>query len=434
MEHELSRRSFLYGAGAAGMGFALGRSQDAVAALPSRKLRIAAFGAGGRGWANVRAMEKEQVVALCDVDRAMAQKAIEKYPDARFYFDYRNLLAELGDQLDAVLVSTPDHMHAPIAVAAMERGLHVYCEKPLTWSIEEARVLAKLAREKNLVTQMGNGGTAGNGFRAAVELLQSGALGAVSRVHVWTNRPIWPQAIPTPTDNPPIPESLKWYLWLGGAPDRPYHPAYHAFRWRGWYDFGTGALGDMACHTMNLAYMGLELDAPTRVSAESTQVYDDSYPAGCKITYAFPARGKRGPLELIWYDGEMSPPAGLLGARKMPRSGSLIVGERASLFSGGDNGGGYEILPVDGAVIEQPAPFLPRSPGHHQEWVAACKGEGRTLSDFAHAGPFTETVLLGNLALRVGKPIEWDADAMRVKRCPEADPLIRRTYRQGFGI
>ena len=316
----------------------------------------------------------------------------------------------------------------------MERELHVYCEKPLTWSIEEARVLAKLAREKNLVTQMGNGGTAGDGFRAGVELLQSGGIGTVTRAHVWTNRPIWPQAIPTPTETPPIPESLKWYLWLGGAPDRPYHPAYHSFKWRGWYDFGTGALGDMACHTMNLAYLGLKLDAPTRVVAETTERFDDSYPAGCKITYTFPARGERGPLEMIWYDGTMSPPAGLLGEREVPNSGCFIEGERGALFSPGDNGGGYELLPMGGATIEQPAPFLPRSPGHHQEWIAACKGEGKTLSPFAHAGPFTETVLLGNLALRVGKPILWDTEAMHAKGCPEADPLIRRTYRPGFGI
>jgi len=284
------------------------------------------------------------------------------------------------------------------------------------------------------VTQMGNGGTAGNGFRAGVEILRAGVLGAVSEVHVWTNRPIWPQAVPTPPETPPVPGHLDWYLWLGGAPDRPYHPIYHPFKWRGWYDFGTGALGDMACHIMNLPFMGLGLDAPIRVEAKTTERFDDCYPAGSTITYDFPARGDRGAVKLVWYDGTMSPPQGLLGDRELTAGGSLTIGERGSLYAGGDGGGGWELLPKEGEKLEPPEPWLPRSPGHHAEWLAACRGEGETLSPFSHAGPFTESVLLGNVALRLGRQIHWDAARMKAIGCPEADALIRRGYRPGFSI
>ncbi len=432
MAGRIDRRDFMRSVGAAGAGMCLAGGVPLAASR--EKLSIAAIGAGGRGGANVGAMAGENVVALCDIDTQRASHAIGKFPDARFFVDYRELLDTVGDQLDAVVVSTPDHMHAPIAVAAMKRGLHVYCEKPLTWSIEEARVLTELAAEKGLVTQMGNNGTAADGFRAGVEFLQSGALGHVSEVHVWTNRPIWAQAVPTPTDTPSVPQHIHWYLWLGCAPDRPYHKAYHPFSWRGWYDFGTGALGDMACHTMNLPYMGLNLDAPTRVVAESTELFPDSYPKGCRIAYDFPARGNRGALRFTWYDGSMAPPKGILGDREVTNSGCVVVGERGKLYSPNDNGSSFELLPNPGEELARPAASLPRSPGHHAEWLAACRGEGTTLSPFSHAGPFTETVLLGNLALRVGKPILWDSKRLAAEGCPEADALIRRAYRAGFSI
>ena len=432
MTARIDRRDFMRGAGAVGAGLML--TGSARGAARRDKLNIASFGVGGRGWSNVSAMAGENVVALCDVDDLQAQKAREKYPDALFFNDYRALLAEVGDKLDAVTISTPDHMHAPIAVAAMERGLHVYCEKPLTWSIEEARVLRMYAEEKGLVTQMGNQGTAQDGFRTGVELLRARVLGAVREVHIWTNRPVWPQALPTPTEIQPVPKHIDWYLWLGCAPDRPFHQAYLPFKWRGWYDYGCGALGDMACHTVNLAYMGLELDAPTRVVAESTPLFDDCYPAGCRITFDFPARGEREALKLVWYDGTMRPPADLLEGREMPGSGCLILGERGSMFSPDDYGRVQEIRLADGAQVPTVAPTLPRSPGHHEEWLAAIRGDGKTLSNFSHAGPFTEAVLLGNLALRVGKPIDWDAKRMVARGCPEAEALIRRQYRPGFSI
>jgi len=432
MTRSIDRRTFLQSSAAAGAAAWMGGSPRAAARR--EKLAIAAFGAGGRGGANVGQMAGENVVALCDVDDQRAAGAIGKFPDARYFNDYRELLAVMGDQLDAVIVSTPDHMHAPIAMAAMKRGLHVYCEKPLTWSIEEARLLAIVAEKQGLVTQMGNNGTAAAGFRAGVEALRAGVLGTVSEVHVWTNRPVWPQAIPTPTETPPVPKHIDWYLWLGGAPDRPYHPSYLPFNWRGWYDFGCGALGDMACHTMNLPFQGLELDAPTRVVAESTELFDDSFPAGSRITYDFPARGDRAALKLIWHDGSMAPPEGVLGDRKPSGSGCLIVGERGSMYSPDDYGRKQELIPNEGEKLGYPEPWLPRSPGHHAEWLAACRGEGEAMSSFRHAGPFTETVLLGVVALRAGKPILWDPVRMKAKGCPEADPFIRRDYRPGFSI
>jgi len=433
MSRRLHRRDFVKRAGATGLG--LWAAAPAVLRLPRRdKLNVACFGVGGRGWDNTQAVSGENVVALCDPDEERAAAARAAFPDAPFYADYRELLDAHGERLDAAVVSTPDHMHAPIALAAMRRGLHCYCEKPLTWSIEEARAMASVAREKGLATQMGNQGTAQDGFRAGVQALRAGALGRVSEVHIWTNRPVWPQAIETPEDEPEVPEHLHWNEWLGCAPERPYHPAYLPFLWRGWYDFGTGALGDMACHTVNLAYMGLELDAPTRVEAQSTELFADSYPAGSRIVYSFPARGERAALKYTWYDGSMRPAGDLLGGAEIPGSGCLVVGERGTMFSPDDYGSQQEFRPEDGSELPLPEPAFAKSPGHHAEWLAACRGEGETMCHFGHAGPFTEAVLLGNLAVRLGKTIEWDSRAMKAKGLSEADALIRREYRGGFSI
>jgi predicted dehydrogenase len=434
MKRRINRRTFVRSGAAAGV--ALWAGAPVVLAGPrTEKLNLALIGVGGRGAGNLRDVGHENIVALCDVDEANAAKARQAHPGAVFYTDYRELLADLAGKLDAVVVSTPDHMHAPVALSAMNRGLHAYCEKPLTWSIEEARAMANLAREKGLATQMGNQGTASDGFRKGVDSLRAGILGPVHEVHIWTNRPVWPQAIERPTDTQPVPAGLHWDLWLGCAPERPFHAGYHPFSWRGWYDFGTGALGDMACHTVNLAYMGLDLGAPERIEAQSTPLFAETYPAGARITYSFPARGEQPAVKLTWYDGQHRPDAGLLGGRELPGSGALIVGERGTMFSPDDYGARQEVRSTKGEalVIEaQAGKALPKSPGHHREWLAACRGEGRGLSHFGHAGPFTECMLLGNLAVRLGKPIEWDSAAMRVKDNPQAEALIRRDYREGF--
>lgn len=433
MSSRFTRRSLVRAAGA-GLGLAA-LSPHAVSGprvlrgARREKLNVACFGVGGRGANNTGAMGGENLIALCDVDAERAKWMRERFPEVPFFADYRQVLDELGEKLDAVVVSTPDHMHAPIAIAAMRRGLHCYCEKPLTWSIEEAREMARLAQEGRLVTQMGNQGTSSGGFRRGVEALRAGVLGPVTQVHVWTNRPVWPQAVARPAETPPVPAHLSWDLWLGCAAERPYHPAYLPFAWRGWHDFGTGALGDMACHTVNLPYLGLELGAPIAATAETTGRFPDSYPAGARVVFEFPS------LTLTWYEGEMRPPADLMEGRELPGSGCLIVGERGWMFSPDDYGSQQEIVLADGTAPELPEPSLPSSPGQHAEWLAAIRGEGpNPMSNFRHGGPFTEAVLVGDLALRLGGRIEWDAENLRAKDRPEAGALIRRGYREGFGI
>lgn len=435
MSHKINRRTFVR-SGAASVALLTG-APNVFAGPRVEKLNLAVIGVGGRGGSNLNGVAHENIVALCDVDERKAAKPRASHPGAAFYSDYRELLSDLAGKLDGVVVSTPDHMHAPIALSAMRKGLHAYCEKPLTWSIEEAREMTSLAREKGLATQMGNQGTSRDGFRDGVQALRAGVLGPVHEVHIWTNRPVWPQAIDRPQGDQPIPDHLHWDEWLGCAPDRPFHSGYHPFKWRGWYDFGTGALGDMACHTVNLAYMGLGLGNPEHIEAVSTGLFAETYPAGARITYSFPANSARRAVRMTWYDGKMRPDDQLLGGRKIPGSGALIVGERGSMFSPDDYGSKQELFDDKGkpmAIEAGALEPLPRSPGHHKEWLAACRGEGQALSHFGHAGPFTECMLLGNLAVRLQKPIQWDAKAMRATGCPEADALIRRDYREGFGI
>jgi predicted dehydrogenase len=397
---------------------------------------VAVIGAGGRGDGHVKDLKDENIVALCDVDERRAARSFEAHPNATKYKDWRQLL-DREKNLDAVTVATPDHMHAPIALAAMKRGLHCYCEKPLTWSIGEARDLALAAEKSKVATQMGNQGSAEGGFRRGVELLRGGVLGEVHEVHVWTNRPVWPQALMRPEEENTPPAHVDWDLWLGVAPARPYHDGLHPFKWRGWFEFGTGALGDMACHTVNLAWRGLELVAPEVVEAETTEPFPETFPAGSRITWQVPARGEKPPVRLVWYDGTMKPDARLLPAKlvggKPPIAGLLIIGEKGMMFSPDDYGSTQRWFPEGIAGVEIPE-SLPRSPGQVAEWVQACKGGPKTFSDFAYAGPFTEAVLLGNLAIRTGKKIEWDSQNLKAKGVPEAEPMIHREYRKGFEV
>ena len=408
------------------------------------KLRIAGIGAGGKGTSDIWAMRSEEIVALCDVDTSRAAKSIERFPNARFYADYRDLFDRETD-LDAVVVSTPDHSHATPAMMAIERGMHVYCQKPLTHSVEEARLLAVAAREKGVVTQMGNQGTATDGLREATEVLRSGAIGKVRTVHVWTNRPIWAQGVDRPEGVDPIPEHLRWDLFLGPAPYRPYKGGYHPFSWRGWWDYGTGALGDMACHIMNLAYKALNLGAPTKVEPVAVDgLRDESAPNRAIVRYEFPARGDDPAVELFWYDGNLKPPAELLPeGREWAGGGSILVGDEGMMYSDDDYGARYELWPEEKFKgYQPPKPWIPRAPRvgevsqHeliHQEFLAACKGEGETSSSFdGYAGPFTEAVLLGNVAQRLGRTLEWDAVTMTAKGVPTADALIRKEYARGF--
>lgn len=431
-----TRRDFLRATAVSGVGLWAANAalaQDTAGKSPNDRLNFACVGVGGKGDSDTAdAARFGNVVAVCDVDENTLAGAVKKYPNARPYTDFRRMLDEMGKSVDAVTVSTPDHTHAPAAAMAMRMGKHCFCQKPLTHTIYEARRLGEIAREMKVATQMGNQGTADNGMRKNAALVRAGALGVVKEVHVWTNRPIWPQGQARPAAALP-PPNLHWVQWLGPAPFRPYGPGYHTFAWRGWWDFGTGALGDMACHTVNLPFMALDLRDPTSVVAQTSGHNRDSYPKSSQIRFEFPANGKRPALALFWYDGGKLPPPGIVpGVDKLSDSGSLIVGDKGKLYTPGDYGGGGRF--IDAVDVGNP-PF-PESPGHFAEFIRAIKTGQPAMSNFPnYAGPLTETVLLGNLAVWAdGKKIEWDARSLRAKNAPEVTDIIVPRYRSGYAL
>jgi predicted dehydrogenase len=407
----------------------------------SEILNVALVGVGGRGADNHKtiASQHQNIVALCDVDETNLAQAARRSPEAKTYHDFRRMLDEAHKQIDAVVVSTPDHTHAVIARAALALKKHVYCEKPLTHSIQEARVLAEASARQKVATQMGNAGHSSEGTRRVVELIRAGAIGPVREVHAWTNRPIWPQAVDRPSDHPPVPPTLHWDLWLGPAPERPYQPAYHPFKWRGWWDFGTGALGDMGCHIIDAAFWALELGSPSTIEAESPplSMHPETAPAWSIVRYQFPAGGKRPPVKLTWYDGGKLPPVDLFDGHVPAKdsSGSLFVGDKGRLLASRERGRGYRLLPErEFAAFEAPRPTLARSPGHHAEWIDACKTGKPTGTSFDYAGPLTEVVLLGNVALRTGRPIDWDGPGMRATSGSADALFIHRDNRAGWAL
>ena len=406
---------------------------------PSEKLGIAGIGVGGQGSGDLKEMAGENIVALCDVDTKYAANCFKTYSGAEVFKDYRVMLDKRKD-IDAVMIATPDHMHAPITLAALRAGKHVYVEKPMAHSIEEARVMTKVAKETGLVTQMGNNGHAGEGLRLTREWIQAGAIGAVREVHCWSDRPgtFWKQDLDRPTDTPPAPASLDWNLWLGAAPVRPYHPIYCPRAWRGWFDFGTGAMGDMAIHNMDPAFFALDLDAPIAAEASTSPLKKESFPAWQIITYTFAAKGARPGLKIVWYDGGKQPPRPpeLEADRQLGDNGIYFVGEKGTMLCGGWAGAPRLIPETKMQAYERPAKTLPRSVGHRAEWIQACKARkpADAMAGFAYSGPYTEALLVGNLAVRLQKPIQWDSAAMKATNAPEADPLIRKTYRETFGI
>jgi predicted dehydrogenase len=444
MSRKLHRRRFLQtSALAAGAGYFLTAGVTESRARqndPMNKLNIAIIGSGGQGGSEINGCRNENIVALCDVDQARAANAFNAHPRAAKYQDFRQMLDRQRD-IEAVTVSTPDHVHAHASIMAMRMGKHCFTQKPLTHGVWEARQMGLVARANRVATQMGNQGTSDSTLRQSVEIVRAGGIGEVREVHVWTNRPIWPQNRPRPTETPPIPPTLNWDLWVGPAPFRPYHNAYVPFAWRGWIDFGTGALGDMACHTMNLPYMALKLGAPTSVVADLAHpMNNETYPEGCTVTYQFPAREDFPACTLYWYERRLPPREKFLDAlnpgQNPSGSGMLLVGSRGTLYSSSDYGGNRTLLPrADFANYQPPAPTLPRSPGHHAEWLRACKGGPPAMSNFTdYAGPLTETVLLGNVAMRVGQRIMWDSANLRVTNVPEAAAIIHREYRQGWEL
>jgi predicted dehydrogenase len=398
----------------------------------SEKLNIGAIGVANRGSVNIDNVSGENLVALCDVDERFLGEMAQRYPRAKTFHDFRKLLEQ--SNLDAIVISTPDHTHAQIAVMAMRRGLHVYCEKPLAHCVHEVRLVQRVAEEQKVVTQMGNQHHASDGYRRAMELIGSGVIGAVKEVHAWSNRPIWPQGIERPGDEPPVPKYLHWDLWLGSAPPRPYHAAYHPLNWRGWWDFGCGALGDMGPHLIDPAFAALKLTYPETVEAESSPVNDETAPQWSIVRFEFPARGAMPPVQMAWYDGGKQPPQSVTGVRRPPPNGCMLFGERAKLFYA-DLGGRPILIPnAKGDRVEVPSSSLPVTPSHQQQWIDACKTGGLTSSDFSYGGRLTETCLLGNVAIRTGKRLEWNAETMTVTNCPEAAAYIRRRYRSGWEL
>lgn len=462
MVRNTNRRDFIKTTAAVGVGFwAAGGVSARASRMAIDEISFACIGIGGKGSSDsADAKSNGNVVAVCDIDDQTLAGAAEKFPGAKVYHDFRVMLEEMGSSIDAVTVSTPDHTHAPAAVMAMRMGKHCFCQKPLTHSIYEARMLGNLAREKNLVTQMGNQGTADSTLRKSAALIKAGEIGAVKEVHIWTNRPVWPQGLEMPTDNPPVPEHVKWDLWLGPAAERPYNPIYHPFKWRGWWDFGTGALGDMACHTLNMSFMALDLRDPVSVQATTDGHNKQTYPKWSQIVYEFPARGDRGPVKMVWYDGGKLPPEAALagcpreGNGNLFSSGALVIGENGSLFSPGDYGGDSTNTGIvrDGQFTAQSeirnrdASFT-RSPGHFVEWANAIKGEGEAVSNFPnYASPLSETVLLGNLAVwvaagdgpgneTVGQTVEWNAETLEAAGADdEVKRIIKPVYRDGYSL
>lgn len=418
---------------------------------PTEKLNVAGVGIGGQGRSDLANFENENIVALCDVDTSYAAHTFKRYPNAKQFTDYRKMLDE-QKEIDGVVVATPDHTHAIISMAAIKAGKHVYCEKPLTHSVWEARQLAQAAREAKVATQMGNQGQASEETRRLCETIWDNAIGLVREVHVWTDRPsnglfgeYWPQGVERPTDTPRVPDTMNWDLWLGPAPARPYHPAYAPFRWRGWWDFGTGALGDIGCHALDPVFRALKLGPPLSVEASSTRVNLETYPLSSMVTYHFPARGDMPAVKVVWYDGGLRPPRPLElePGKEMGPNGHLFIGDKGKIMTRrGEDKRNYGLIP-ESRFLEygEPPKKLPRSIGHYAEWAAACKSGPPAGSNFDWAGPLTEAVLLGNIALRrqvreelTTKKLLWDSEQFKFTNSDEANKHLRREYRAGWKL
>jgi predicted dehydrogenase len=474
MTRSLTRRCFLRLSATVPLGYLFTGSAFSVSKArgANERLRVAGIGVGGKGSSDIeQAGALMEVVALCDIDEQRLGKRAASWPKARRFHDYRKVFDEVGKEIDAVTVSTPDHSHALPSLLAIRSGKHVYCQKPLAHTPAEARLMREAAARAGVVTQMGNQGSAHSGLRRAVELVRGGILGDVTEAHVWTNRPFkyWKQSPDVVSRLPaaPVPPYIHWEEWLGAAPYRPYavredakapggkKPAYHPHDWRGYWDFGTGALGDMACHTANMAFRALELDAPVAVAAEAGPINPETYPAWAVITYFFPARGTKPPVALHWYEGardgaRVLPPASILAKVLRPGetaadSGSLLVGTKGMLFSPNDYGAKFRLVPEkDFADVPTDRPEkgpvgVQRDEDHYQkrEWVEAIRAgkPALTASSFEFAGRLTEAMLLGNIAVRfAGQRLDWDSAAMTFPNSPAASALVSKSYRKGWEL
>jgi len=436
----VTRRKFLASAGAFA-GFTIVPSRI-FAQPPSNKLNIAGIGVGGRGAGDLHEVRSENIVAICDVDWRLAGRTFDKYPKAAKYKDFRKMFDKEGKNIDAVVIATPDHTHAVITMAAIKRGKHVYCEKPLAHSIDEVRKVTEAAREAGVATQLGNQGQASEATRLTCEYIWDGAIGPVREIHSWCNRRISPRGIGRPADTPPVPESLDWDLWLGPAKKRPYHPCYHPFHWRGWWDFGTGVLGDIGCHQFAPIWRALKPGYPLTVEACTSSVNyvgptnNETTPLSSIVRYDFPARDDMPAFKLTWYDGGLMPPRPeelKEGLRFGGADDNLFIGDKGKML-------GHRLLPEERSrEYGKPLRTIKRSPGHHQEWLIACKGGPAAQSNFEISGPMAEMVLLGNVAVRMGQTLyekglklHYDGPGMKVTNLPEANKYIKSEFRDGW--
>jgi predicted dehydrogenase len=448
MQTRIARRTFLRQAAIGGSGLLiLKNARLAWAYEANSKLNLAGIGVGGQGRGNLDQFAGlgQNIVALCDVDRQRAGDIYQKHPSAKVFADFHRMFDVMEREIDAVVVSTPDHTHAVAAVAAMQRGKHVYCEKPLTRTVREARVLRETALATKVVTQMGNQGSAEPRLRRAIELIQGGVLGEVREAHVWFDGGNEPHT--RPSEQPPVPSTLDWDLWLGPAEPRQFHPAYLPATWRGWRAFGSGIVGDFGCHTGNIMFRALRLDdfwkprsspdskSVIRFQAWPSEVSPEGYPSSMRAVFEFPARGDSPPAKVTLYAKERPAETLMLG---YPQSGwgDLMVGSRGSLYSDCPWNTRFVLLPEErfDGFKGGPPESLPRSPGHHREWVEACQGHGRTFSPFEIGGPLTEFLQLANLATLVEGPLEYDIAAGRILNSDRAEALLHRGYRAGWSL
>ena len=446
--NDLTRRAFLATttttAAWAITGFAAPNTAKVIPGKlsPNEKMNVAAIGSGGKGLSDIMNVSHENVVALADPDWKNAAESFARLPDAKQYKDYRIML-EKHPEIDACTISTPDHTHAPAAFMAMNMGKHVYVQKPLTHTVAEARLLRQLAKDTGVVTQMGNQGRSNNGCRDLAEMLWDGAIGEVREVHAWSNRPIWPQGMKKRPKAKDVPEHMDWDLWLGCAPERPYHPAYAPFRWRGWWDFGCGALGDMACHIMDTPNLALKLGEATTFSVEAVSqegLTDEAAPNKSVIKYEFPARGDMPPVTIYWHDGDNLPPR----PEGIPEDQEIGGGDNGSLFIGSDGfltagtySGEARFLPMErNKDYKRPEQTLARvkDENHAQNWIDGCKGGDAPSSNFEYSAPFTEFVNFGNVALRAGKKLEYDRVSGKITNDTSLNHHLTKEYRKGWEL
>ena len=417
---------------------------------PSDKLNIAGIGVRkwGMGSGNLSQCESENIVALCDVDYNLSTHTFNKYPKAKVYKDFRVMLENQKD-IDAVIVATPDHNHAVITMMAMKMGKHVYCQKPLTHTVYEARVITEAARKYKVQTQMGNQGRSSDEIRKLKEWVDDGAIGPVRELYAWTDRPIGGNAWDTfavkakSKEKPPVPEGLDWDLWLGPATYRDYHPDYHPLSWRAWVDFGTGSMGDMGCHILDPAFYALELGAPSEIQATSThyipEIESQTYPSASIVRMKFPKRGNHPELKLTWSDGRIQPPVPdeFKNGEQFTLSGAMLIGDNGKITHDSHGASGVKIIPEEKMLeYNQPKPYLPRvNTSHEKDWIRACKDGNPASSSFDYGGPLTEMALLGMIAIRCkNEKLLWDSENLKFKNNEKANSLLHKEYRKGWSL